>query len=94
MGERRACRVIGCCRMAIRYAVVRPDAPLLRERPKELAKTGRWFGYRWLYVFLRREGHEVNHKRLFCIDREENLHVRCRGGSKRAVGTRVPMEPN
>ncbi len=64
---------------------------MLRERLKELAKVRRRFGYRRLHVFLRREGHEVNHKRLFRIYREEQLHVRRRGGRKRAMGTRAPM---
>ena len=40
----------------------------------------------------------VNHKRLFRMYREEKLHVRRRGGRKRAIGTRapilVPMGPN
>jgi hypothetical protein len=91
MSERRACRVLGCCRMTLRYEAVRQDAPLLRERLKELAKVRRRFGYRRLHVFLRREGHEVNHKRRFRIYREERLHVRRRGGRKRAMGTRAPM---
>ena len=42
-------------------------------------------------VLLRREGHVVNHKRLFRIYREEKLVVRRRGGRKRAMGTRAPM---
>lgn len=42
-------------------------------------------------VRMRREGQEVNHKRLFRIYREERPHVRCRGGRKRAIGTRAPM---
>lgn len=40
---------------------------------------------------LRREGLEVNHKRLFRMYREEKLHVRRRGGRKRAFGTLSPM---
>jgi len=40
----RACRVIGCCRMTMRYEVVRQDDPVLRERLKELAKARRRFG--------------------------------------------------
>ena len=55
MSERRACRVLGCCRMTMRYEVVRQDDPVLRERLKELAKARRRFGYRRLHVFLRRE---------------------------------------
>ncbi len=91
MSERRACRVIGCCRMTMRYEAIRQDDPVLRERLKDLAKVRRRFGYRRLHVFLRREGHAVNHKRLFRIYREEQLHVRRRGGRKRAMGTRAPM---
>lgn len=77
--------------MTMRYEVVRQDDPVLRERLKELAKAQRRFGYRRLHVYLRREGHEVNHKRLFRIYREEQLHVRRRGRRKRAMGTRAPM---
>lgn len=90
MSERRACRVIGCCRMSVRYKTIRQDDPVLRDRLNALAKERRRFGYRRLYVFLRREGHEVNHKRLFRIYREEGLHVRRRGGRKRAISTRAP----
>ena len=75
----------------MRYEVVRQDDPVLQARLKELAKARCRFGYRRLHVFLRREGHEVNHKRLFRIYREEQLHVRHRGGRKRAMGTRAPM---
>lgn len=60
---------------------------MLREQLKELAKARRRFGYHRLHVFLRREGHEVDHKRLFRIYREEQLHVRRRGGRKRVMGT-------
>ena len=70
----------------MRYEVIRQDDPVLRERLKELAKARRRFGYRRLHVFLRREGFDLNHKRLFRIYREEQLHVRRRGGRKRAMG--------
>lgn len=91
MSERRACRVIGCERMTVRYRSRRPDDPRLRERLRALARERRRFGYRRLLVFLRREGFIVNHKRLFRIYREERLMVRKRGGRKRALGTRAPM---
>jgi putative transposase len=98
MSERRACRVIGCVRMTVRYRSRRIDDATLRERLRMLAKERRRFGYRRLHVLLRREGFVVNHKRLFRIYREERLMVRKRGGRKRAVGTRapipVPLRPN
>jgi putative transposase len=36
----------------------------MRERMKAIARERRGFGYRRLHVLLRREGFEVNHKRL------------------------------
>ena len=91
MSERRACKTIGSCRMTIRYETVRPDDAALRGRMKEIAHERRRFGYRRLHVLLRREGHVVNHKKLFRLYREEKLAVRRRGGRKRAIGTRAPM---
>ena|SRR5438128_740844 len=90
MSERRACRVIGYVRMAVRYRSRRIDDAGLRERLRTLAKKRRRFGYRRLQVLLRREGFFVNHKGLFRINREERLMVRKRGGHKRALGTRAP----
>ncbi len=91
MSERRACKLINCCRMTVRYAATRMDDGVLRERMKALAHERRRFGYRRLHVLLRREGYVVNHKRLYRLYREERLAVRRRGGRKRAVGARTPM---
>jgi putative transposase len=92
MSERRASRVIGADRSSVRYRSVRPDDGPLRERLKALAQERRRFGYRRLHVLLRREGHGVNIKRVQRLYREEKLTVRRRGGRKRALGERRPME--
>jgi len=92
MSERRACRVIGADRASVRYQATRPDDGALRERLKALAQERRRFGYRRLHVLLRREGQAVNRKRVQRIYREERLTVRRRGGRKRAMGTRRPIE--
>jgi putative transposase len=92
MSQRRACRVTDGDRSSVRYQAVRPDDGALRERLKALAQERRRFGYRRLHVLLRREGHAVNKKRLQRIYREERLTVRRRGGRKRALGTRRPIE--
>ena len=86
LSERRACRIISCVRMAVRYHSRRPRDTELRERLRALAHERRRFGYRRLHVLLRREGFIVNHKRLFRLYREERLMVRRRGGRKRALG--------
>ena len=91
LSERRACRIIGCVRMMVRYCSRRPQDTELRERLRVLAHERRRFGYRRLHVLLQREGFIVNHKRLFRIYREERLMVRRRGGRKRALGTRAPL---
>ncbi|WP_090600240.1 IS3 family transposase [Pelagibacterium luteolum] len=91
MSERRACTVLGCCRMTMRYQGSRTDDIDLRDRMKAIAHERRRFGYRRLHVLLRREGYVVNHKRLFRMYREEKLSVRRRGCRKRALGTRAPM---
>lgn len=92
MSERRACKSIGCCRITVRYQSTRPDDNVLRDRMVALARGRRRFGYRRLHVLLKREGHAVNHKKLFRLYREERLAVRRRGGRKRATGTRAPMQ--
>ncbi len=91
VSERRACRMIGCARMTVRYRSQRGEDADLRDRLRTLAHERRRFGYRRLHVLLRREGFVVNHKRLFRLYREERLVVRRRGGRKRALGTRAPM---
>ena len=92
MSERRACRVLGVDRASVRYQAVRPDDGVLRDRLKALAQERRRFGYRRLHVMLRREGHAVNRKRVQRLYHEEKLSVRRRGGRKRAMGTRRPLE--
>jgi putative transposase len=92
MSQRRACRVIGIDRTSVRYQATRPDDGALRERLKALAQERRRFGYRRLHVLLLREGHAVNRKRVQRLYREERLAVRRRGGRKRAMGTRRPIE--
>ena len=98
VSERRACKMIGICRMTVRYRSRRLDDGRLRERMKVLADERRRFGYRRLHILLRREGYVVNHKRLFRLYKEERLIVRRRGGRKRAMGTRapitLPLQPN
>ena len=92
MSERRACRVLKVDRASVRYEAARPDDAALRDRLKALAAERRRFGYRRLHVLLRREGHAVNKKRVQRLYREEKLTVRRRGGRKRALGERRPIE--
>jgi len=48
----------------------------------------RRYGYRRIYLVLRRRGKKINHKTVYRIYRELGLKVLKRGGRKRAVGDR------
>ena len=56
VSERRACRVLGADRTAVRYRSVRPDDAATRARLRALAGERRRFGYRRLGLLLSREG--------------------------------------
>jgi putative transposase len=55
------------------------DNAAIRRLLRELANERRRFGYRRLHIMLRREGVELNHKKLFRLYHEERLTVRRRG---------------
>ena len=92
MSQRRACCVLQADRSSVRYNSKRIDDAEQREAIKRISKERRRFGYRRINVMLQREGIHMNHKKLRRIYAEEKLQVRRRGGRKRALGTRRPME--
>ena len=89
--QRRACGLARIDPRVYRYRPKRAEDSAIRERLRELASERRRFGYRRLHILLRREGIEINKKKLYRLYREERLTVRKRGGRKRALGTRRPM---
>ena len=89
--QRRACGLVGIDPRVYRRKSVRSDDADLRQRLRELSSERRRFGYRRLHILLKREGWEVNWKKVYRIYKEERLTVRKRGGRKRALGTRAPM---
>jgi putative transposase len=91
MSERRACKLIKADRQMVRYQSRRPPETALRERLRSLANERRRFGYRRLFIMLRREGEASGINRIYRLYREEGLGVRRRKGRKRAVGVRAPI---
>lgn len=91
MSERRACTVIAADRKMIRYRSCRPPETALRARLRELANERRRFGYRRLFILLRREGEASGINRIYRLYREEGLTVRKRRSRRRAVGVRAPI---
>jgi putative transposase len=91
LSERRACQIVGADRRMVRYKSIRPADTPLRERLRDLAAQRRRFGYRRLFVLLRREGERSGCNRIYRLYREEGLTVRKRKARRRAVGTRAPI---
>ena len=89
--QRRACAMVGINPRVYRYESTRPDDAAIRKRLRALASERRRFGYRRLHILLKREGIEMNLKKLYRLYKEERLAVRKRGGRKRALGSRTPM---
>ena len=80
MSERRACAVLTVDRKMIRYRSRRPADSELRSRLRDLAAERRRFGYRRLFILLRREGERSSLNRIHRLYREEGLAVRRRKG--------------
>lgn len=91
MSERRACSVIDADRKMIRYRSRRPPETALRTRLHDLANERRRFGYRRLFILLRREGEASGINRIYRLYREEGLTVRKRRARRRAAGVRAPI---
>jgi len=92
LSERRACRFLGCERSSQRYQGHREQPAGLRERLTELAAARPRWGYRRLWILLRREGYRVNWKRVYRLYREAGLAVK-RRRRKRVAIARRPLPP-
>lgn len=91
LSERRACSIVGADRKMVRYRSRRPPDAELRARLRELANERRRFGYRRLFILLRREGEASGVNRIYRLYREEGLLVRKRRARRKAIGTRAPI---
>ena len=91
LSERRACRIVSADRKMVRYRSCRAPDTELRAQLRELANARRRFGYRRLFVLLRRDGEPSGLNRIYRLYREEGLSVRKRRARRRAVGTRAPI---
>lgn len=91
LSERRACRIVGADRTMVRYQSCRPPDAELRVRLRELANERCRFGYRRLFILLRREGEPSGVNRIHRLYREEGLSVRKRRARRKALGTRAPI---
>lgn len=73
---RRACRALTANRSTYHYRPKRTEQTALKKRIREIAATRVRYGYKRIWVLLRREGWRINHKRVHRLYREEGLRMR------------------
>lgn len=79
VSERRACRVLGFSRTTQRRkSSKRVKDLVLVERLRSLAAERPRCGYRRLHLLLKRDGVQINHKRVYRVYRAGGLAVRRR----------------
>lgn len=89
--ERKACRIARISHTVIRYRK-RPDRNvLLRKKLQQLAAKYPRFGFSMLFMMLRNEGWQVNHKRVERLYRLEKLALRRKRRRKLSAVRLVPV---
>ncbi len=90
--ENKGCDLAGISRTGFRYVPVeREDEAELTERIKELARRHKRYGYRMIAELLKREGRNVNHKRVHRIWKKEGLQLPRRRPRRRRRGKTVQI---
>ena len=85
--ERHACCLVGISRSVVRYQERRrPYEEGLRARIRELASEHGRYGYRRITALLRREGEEINAKRVHRVWKAEGLSLPQRRPKRRQYG--------
>lgn len=90
LSERRACRLAGLARSVYRYLARPRDDGEVQSALAELAARHPEFGFRKMFLMLRRLGHLWNHKRVYRVYCLMKLNRR-RRKYKRRIPTRHPL---
>jgi len=83
ISERYACRLVRLARSSYRYESTKDEQAALRMRLKELAAVRVRYGYRRLHILFRREGWQVNSKRIYRLYYEGKLNLRTKTPCRR-----------
>jgi putative transposase len=99
ISERRACGLVDIARSTMRRLVIESEPNQeLQAKIIDLAQARRRFGYRRIHDLLRREGVQVNHKKIYRLYSEASLSVRKRRRRKLVTADRQalhrPTRPN
>lgn len=85
VSTRRACQVLQATRSTYHYRARRDPQAFLRKKIRQIAETRTRYGYRRIYVLLRREGWAINHKRVYRLYRAEGLQMRQKPPKRRVA---------
>ena len=80
---RRACSVLWFGRSTCQYKSRRIDPAALKKRIKEICQTRVRYGYQRVHYVLRREGWEINVKKVYRIYKELGLQLRNKSPKRR-----------
>ncbi len=87
LSQRRACQIVRQHRSTQRHRPKHPDPDQdLRATLRDFARHHPRWGYRRAHAVLRREGHQVNRKKVQRLWREEGLRVPPRRHKRRRLG--------
>ena len=89
LSERRACRLVRLSRSVYRYAAQPRDDSEIQKVLAELAAQHPEFGFKKMFLTLRRRGHPWNHKRVYRVYCSMRLNRKRK--HKRRVPTRNPL---
>ncbi len=92
LSQRKACKLASISRSAYKYEKA-PSDTVLESRIKELAYQHIRYGYRRIWALLRREGFQVNVKRVWRLWKMHQLQVPKRKKRQRRQGLGVTAFP-
>lgn len=76
IATRRACRCVGLGHSMFYYRHHPKDDTLIKMRMREIAQTRVRYGFKRIFILMRREGFMDNHKRMYRIYKAEGLNLR------------------
>lgn len=76
VSERRSCLLVGISRTGCRYKSKAPSQEGLRQRIIDIANSRIRYGYKRIHVMLKREGYQINKKRVYRLYCLEGLQLR------------------
>ena len=86
-----ACRLANLNLSSWQYKSISNNEEVLMFRIKELATERRRFGYRRIHILLRREGWQINHKKVHRLYTGADLQVRKRKRKRVSTAERRPL---